>query len=152
MGRKLTTEEFITKAKAVHGDRYGYDRVVYVNNHTKVIIDCPEHGEFRQTPGNHLSGQGCRTCGGREPLTTKILIEKAKKVHGNTYGYDEVEYVNSKTKVTIRCSEHGVFLQAPSKHLSGQGCCDCGNKRIAKARSSNRIIFIIDIFGFYIKC
>ena len=27
---KLTTEEFIAKAKAVHGDRYDYSKVQYV--------------------------------------------------------------------------------------------------------------------------
>ena len=42
MGKKITTEEFIEKAKAVHGDRYAYEKVVYINSGTKVIITCPE--------------------------------------------------------------------------------------------------------------
>ena len=50
---KLTTEEFIAKAKAVHGDKYDYSQVEYVNNHTKVSIICPIHGVFRQRPLDH---------------------------------------------------------------------------------------------------
>ena len=44
MPKKLTTEEFIERAKSVHGDRYGYGKVEYINVYTKVIITCPEPG------------------------------------------------------------------------------------------------------------
>ena len=59
---KLTTEEFIAKAKAVHGDKYDYSKVEYVNNKTKVIITCPLHGKFSQAPFNHLHGNECPKC------------------------------------------------------------------------------------------
>ena len=59
---KLTTEEFIAKAKAVHGDRYDYSKVEYVDNKTKVCIICNEHGEFMQLPALHLKGHGCVKC------------------------------------------------------------------------------------------
>ena len=58
----MTTEEFIQKAKAVHGDKYDYSHVVYVNSRTKVCIICPKHGEFLQTPDSHLRGHGCSKC------------------------------------------------------------------------------------------
>lgn len=61
-GIRLTTEEFIEKAKAVHEDRYDYSKVDYKNTATKVCIICREHGEFWQTPNNHLFGAGCPTC------------------------------------------------------------------------------------------
>lgn len=61
-GIKLTTEEFIEKAKAVHGDKYDYSKVHYRNTATKVCIICREHGEFWQTPNNHLFGAGCPAC------------------------------------------------------------------------------------------
>ena len=48
---------FIEKAKQIHGDKYDYSKVEYVNNRTKVCIICPEHGEFWQTPDNHLKGK-----------------------------------------------------------------------------------------------
>ena len=62
MMRKLTTEEFIAKAKAVHGDKYIYDKSVYVNSKEKIIITCPMHGDFEQMPSNHMYGFGCNYC------------------------------------------------------------------------------------------
>lgn len=59
---KLTTEEFIKKAKKVHDDKYDYSKVDYINNCTKVKIICKEHGEFEQIPSAHLQGQGCPKC------------------------------------------------------------------------------------------
>ena len=61
-GIKLTKEEFIQKAIARHGDKYGYSKVDYINNSTKVTIICPIHGEFKQMPRDHLSGCGCPVC------------------------------------------------------------------------------------------
>ena len=60
--RKLTTGDFIKKAKNTHGNKYDYSKVNYRNNRTKVIIICPEHGEFLQRPNDHLSGCGCPEC------------------------------------------------------------------------------------------
>lgn len=70
--KKLTTEEFIEKARKVHVDKYDYSKVEYVNNLTKVCIICPKHGEFWQTPNNHLSGKGC-------PICKKDCISRAQK-------------------------------------------------------------------------
>ena len=60
--KKITTEEFINRAKKVHGDKYDYSKVEYKNAHTKVCIICPIHGEFWQIPNAHLQGQGCYKC------------------------------------------------------------------------------------------
>lgn len=62
MGRKLSREEVISKFRNVHGDRYDYSKVVYVDMNSKVTIICPEHGEFYVTPDNHLRGRGCPRC------------------------------------------------------------------------------------------
>lgn len=61
-GVRLTTQEFVEKAAAVHEDRYDYSDVEYKNTSTKVCIICPEHGKYWQTPNNHLFGAGCPTC------------------------------------------------------------------------------------------
>ena len=58
---KNTLENFIEKAKKIHGDKYDYSKVEYVNNRTKVCIICPEHGEFWQSPNKHLHTKyGCQ--------------------------------------------------------------------------------------------
>lgn len=56
---KSQTENFIEQARKVHGDKYDYSKVDYVDANTLVSIICPNHGEFKQTPSSHLSGHGC---------------------------------------------------------------------------------------------
>ena len=124
--RGLTTEEFIKKARQVHGDKYDYSKVEYVNACTKVCIICPIHGEFWQSPTNHLRGKGCSKCSGKYEPSTEEFIEKARKVHGDKYDYSKVEYANAREKVCIICKEHGEFWQKPRNHLSGNGCPKCG--------------------------
>ena len=133
MGKLKTTEEFIRRAKKVHGDKYDYSKVEYKGTHTKVCIICPIHGEFFQTPNNHLHGQGCLACGGRKQLTKEEFIQKAREVHGDKYDYSKVEYVNKNTKVKIICPIHGEFFQTPNNHLQGHGCHKCvGCKQLTK--------------------
>lgn len=126
----LTTEIFIERAKQIHGDKYDYSQVEYINIGTKVKIICPEHGCFLQTPNSHIGGRGCIKCGGRFPLTKETFTEKAKQVHGNKYDYSLVEYVNIGTKVKIICPKHGEFLQTPSHHLFGKGCFKCMSDKL----------------------
>ena len=135
------TESFITKARKVHGDKYDYSKVKYVKSSQKVCIVCPEHGEFWQTPNDHLSGNGCNKCRGNYNMTTEEFIVKAREIHGDKYDYSKTVYKDSKTKVCIICPEHGEFWQQPNLHLSGSGCKKCnGNfdmtteEFIAKAR------------------
>ena len=123
---RSSLSNFITKAHKVHGNKYDYSNVKYVNYETKVCIICPEHGEFWQTPHNHLNGKGCPKCSGCYVPTTEEWIVSARKVHGNKYDYSKVEYANNKTKVCIICAEHGEFWQKPNNHNNGQGCPKCG--------------------------
>jgi len=62
MSKKLTTEDFIKRAKKVHGEKYDYSKVECTGNRTKVIIICKKHGEFLQSPHDHLRGSGCSKC------------------------------------------------------------------------------------------
>ena len=133
--RRCGIECFVEKAKEIHGDKYDYSKVEYINNHTKVCIICPKHGEFWQEPAAHLQGQGCRKCyneqiSSRQTLDVKDFIESAHKIHGDKYDYSKVEYVNNKTKVCIICPKHGEFWQVPNSHLRGCGCSKCHNSRL----------------------
>lgn len=125
MKKRLTTEEFISKAIKKHGYRYDYEKTEYVRTNQKVIIICKEHGDFLQTPNKHLYGRGCPICGGSKQLTIGEWLLKVKKVHGDTYDYSKTRYVNAKTPVTIICEIHGEFIQVPDKHKSGHGCPIC---------------------------
>jgi len=123
------TETFINKSLKIHGDKYDYSKVKYINSHAKINIICPIHGEFKMIANNHLNGQGCPDCGGTKKLTKEQFIEKANKIHGNKYDYSKVEYINNKTRVCIICPKHGEFLMRPNDHLSGHGCPDCGGTK-----------------------
>ena len=140
--KKLTTEEFIKKARAVHGDRYDYSKVEYVSNKTDVVIICSEHGEFLQKPNYHLSGNGCPVCGGTKKSSTSVFVERAKCFHGDRYDYSKVSYVNNKTKVCIVCPEHGDFWQIPNLHLRGNGCSLCGVKRRINQQTYTKETFL----------
>lgn len=52
--KKMTAEEFIVKAREVHGNKYDYSKVEYINNNKKVCIICPEHGEYIALVRLHL--------------------------------------------------------------------------------------------------
>lgn len=133
--KKKTTEEFIEQAKAIHGDKYDYSKTEYQGCKKKVCIICKEHGEFQQTPDNHInSKQGCPKCANNVILTTQEFIEKARKIHGDKYDYSKVNYVNNHTNITIICSIHGEFDQLPLNHLKGEGCYECGRVRTGDSK------------------
>ena len=140
--KKLTRNDFINKANLIHNNKYDYSKVEYVNNSTKVCIICPEHGEFWQTPRNHLIGQGCPLCNGTFKLTNQEFIEKANLIHNNKYDYSKVKYVNNNTKVCIICPKHGEFWQTPHHHLNGHGCSKCRNENNGDRRRHNTEDFI----------
>ena len=131
----LSTEEFIEKAKKIHGNKYDYSKVKYIKSKEKICIICPEHGEFWQTPNEHLMGNGCKKCGYKKisnkvSLTTQVFIERAKKIHGDKYDYSKVNYVSTRVPIAIICKKHGIFYQKPNYHLSGCGCPFCNKSKL----------------------
>lgn len=149
MGKKLTTEEFIAKARQVHGDKYDYSKVNYVNATTKVCIICPEHGEYWQQPYLHLHGNKCPKCRGFN-RTTEEFIQLAKKVHGDKYDYSKTVYTGSHNYVTIICPKHGEFKQMAKEHLK-YGCKKCSGELIGDRVRLDNTKFIkkaMEIHGY----
>lgn len=127
--KKLTKEEFISKAKIIHGGKYDYSLVEYINNSTKIKIICLLHGIFEQVPFSHLGKRGCPKCKSEKLSSLYLMdqntfIEKAKLVHGDKYDYSLVNYIGNKYKIEIICSIHGKFSQLPQNHLRW-GCLKC---------------------------
>jgi hypothetical protein len=143
---KSNTEEFICKARLIHGDKYDYSKVVYVNSFTKVIIICKTHGEFLQTPSKHLNKRGCNKCSNNVKITNNNFIKKAIDIHGTKYTYRRTNYAGNKNKVIITCPIHGDFLQQAAAHLQGQGCPKCkaskGEKHISQVLDKYNIKYI----------
>lgn len=130
--KRFTLEEWINKAKAVHGDKYDYSLVEYKNSCTKVKIVCPIHGVFSQVATSHLQGNGCPICARKVAglhcrMTTDEFIKRSNVIHKEKYDYSNTVYVKSNLPVKIMCPEHGMFEQLPVSHLSGHGCVLCAN-------------------------
>ena len=135
---KLTKEHFLTRARAKHGDKYGYSKIDYYNMTKPIDILCPIHGYIVQKPYNHLNSNGCPKCSKTYKKDTHLFIADSIKTHGNCYGYDKVNYINDNHKVIITCRKHGDFEQTPSNHVAGQGCKKCGREKVADTLRYNK--------------
>lgn len=140
---RLTTEDFVKRAREVHGNKYDYSKTNYINKRTNVIITCQIHGDFKQNPYNHIvQKQGCPICGKDKASkrlgnyknsrkTTEDFKKELSQMFGNKYELIG-EYVNNKTKVEIYChnknkngKEHGSFFIKPNDLICGHGCKKC---------------------------
>ncbi|MBR6516674.1 MAG: hypothetical protein IKT40_07425 [Bacilli bacterium] len=135
--QKYTTEDFIKKAKLVHGDKYDYSKVEYIDSKHDVIIICPIHGEFKVKANSHLLGNICWKCGvelsrAKNKKTKEQFIDKSKGIHGNKYTYENVDYIDYHTEVLVTCPIHGDFLIKPIKHAQGTGCPYCSESKLEK--------------------
>jgi hypothetical protein len=131
--KRKTTEEFIEKAKSIHGNRYDYSLVEYKNNKTKVAIVCPIHGIFYQIAQSHIRGRGCFACNGNYKYSTDEFIMHAQRIHSNKYDYSLVNYTGYHEKISIICPIHGKFDTLAYMHLQGQGCFWCGRLKVTKS-------------------
>jgi len=126
----MTEEQFLIKAQKLHGNKYSYSHVEWVNGSTKVKIICPTHGEFEQLPLSHVKGFGCFKCGAEERgkkarKSYNQFIRRALITHGDKYSYDEVRWRDMTSKIEIDCPKHGSFWQLPILHVRGSGCSKC---------------------------
>lgn len=144
MYNKLTTDTFINKSIGIHGSKYDYSKVIYQGALKYVTIICKKHGEFNQTPSNHYK-YGCGKCGNENNSNNIKLLSNCKNnfisksilQHNNKYDYSKSVYINSSTKLIITCNTHGDFNITPNNHLRGKGCPSCGIIRssISKIKS-----------------
>ena len=146
--QKETTDGFILKAIAIHGTKYDYSKVEYRGNKKSILILCPTHGSFYQTPSDHTNQKsGCPACGSistgeLRKLSQQDFLERAKEKHGSSYDYSETQYLLSTQPVKIICRIHGRFRQLASLHLSGSGCIQCARAKQSELQRSNTDEFI----------
>jgi len=89
----FTNDEFIEKSKKIHGNKYDYSKVKYIDSRLKIIIICKKHGEFEQNTHSHLSGFGCPTCreSSMEKNISKIL-DKLNVFYERQKKFDNCKY------------------------------------------------------------
>lgn len=136
-----TKEIFILRAQKVHGSKFDYGQVVYVNAKTAVTIKCPTHGEFSQVPDTHLSSKyGCILCGhaatGKHSRSsTDKFVAAAKRKYGEKYVYDNSVYHTAISDITIACTRCGKeFVTSPNKHLTCGTCPYCDSRGFDKTK------------------
>lgn len=148
---KITTEEYISRAIAVHGNKFSYELTEYVDRKTLITITCPVHGPIKVNPYNHIRlGTGCSECAKDEKIRTaprdkESFIAKSRQIHGDKYNYDKVIYIDYKTPVEIVCPIHGSFFMKPFIHIQPayrQGCTKCAVEKRVKERTGNAEEFI----------
>lgn len=137
------TNDFITKARKVHGYRYDYSYVEYKNNKIKVKIICKKHEIFEQSPIEHTRGEsGCPKCIGKNKTYNDFVFD-ARKIHGNKYEYPLFVYKNSLIKEKIICKNHGEFYMSYKSHIGKKcGCPECGKEKRGLSNRSNTKEFI----------
>lgn len=131
--KRTTPEEFLAKARAVHGDTYEYPDP-YTLSTDPLRIRCRTHGDFVQTPSGHIvQKQGCPKCAlmriaAKRQHSVDRTIQEFRAVHGDAYDYSKVVQVTAHEKIEIICPTHGSFWQARNSHKRGIGCPLCSTK------------------------
>lgn len=128
-----SASRYFQRVSIKFNNRFDYSKAKYkTSGKDKIIVICPDHGEFSITPNNHENSQhgGCPQCS-REQIRDKLahdtewFINKAKTIYHDQYTYNETHYINMNTPVIITCNTHGTFQTTPTNFLNGYGCNAC---------------------------
>jgi hypothetical protein len=149
--KRTTTEIFIKKSKKIYGEDFDYGNSKYSDHESKIEIKHKKCGKdfFASYKDFVLKKKGCFYC--NEELykkewriTTGSFIERAKNIHGDSFDYSEVCYVNPKTKIKVKHNKCGSWLFIrPHNHLSHEiGCRFCATEERAKKRRGDTESFI----------
>jgi hypothetical protein len=132
----LNNTEFITRAIEVHKDKYDYSNTNYIEAREPVTITCHEkdvlgieHGDFIQLPYNHLNGNKCPKCDGRNKTTEEAIFEMELKF-GDNFNFSKYKYLGSRIDSTIICKKHGEFEKSYLHMMhSKHGCNECEKEK-----------------------
>ncbi|MGL4852489.1 MAG: zinc-ribbon domain-containing protein [Tannerellaceae bacterium] len=140
---KYSTEEWIEEAIAVHGDRYDYSLTDYINSKTVVSITCSIHGVFQQVPSEHLSGKGCKWCGGQGGFHDLNTLEYCYPELAKEWDYEHagnkgltplnVVVTDSTNEYWWKCNHgkpHSYHATISYRMKRKSGCAVCHGKQI----------------------
>lgn len=147
---KITTKDFIERSRKIHGDKYDYSEVEYINSETPVKIYCKNCKKyFMQKPCKHLKGQGCRSCSYNK-LTQEEFINKVRKIHGNKYDFSKTIYKGMNNPVTFFCKKCNKYVTTLAASLArGCGCRECSNKENGQKSKLTKTQFIKRVKKIY---
>ncbi|WP_442637959.1 GIY-YIG nuclease family protein [Rossellomorea marisflavi] len=133
-------KSFLEKCGLKFGDRFNYEKFIYVDAKTKGTIICPIHKDFQQTPDKHLQSKyGCYKCAKiavgvkkknippkakRESITKEQYQKRFEKKHGKKFDLDFSNYLGwTMGKVILNCKKHGNSSYVPQALLSSRYAC-----------------------------
>lgn len=146
-------KNFLIKSNNIHGNKYDYTKVNYIDAHTNVLIICPIHGEFLQRPSAHINNkQGCPICGlinrkNPNQKNTADFLKQAYEKWGNIYDYSLTNYIKKDKKIQYQCLKHGIVEQLPYLHLKN-GCPYCNGRGINKHSKESFVIIANKIHDY----
>lgn len=129
--KKVTTEEFFSKATEIHKGFYDYSKSIFVTGSAKVSIVCRIHGEFSTLARKHIQEKrGCPSCGRvktrySQSVMYQDFFDSAVGRHGYAYSYAETSLRFLSDDIDIVCPMHGLFTLVASDHIHGRGCPKC---------------------------
>ena len=131
MPRIMTTESFILRATGIHRDKesnplYLYAKSKFTKSAEKTTITCRVHGDFEQSPNNHLSGHGCKKCANaiiakKQTTTQAEFIRKCEEKHPAKLDYSKTIYVNQETPAIFICKKCTTEFTRDPAHMLGEG-------------------------------
>ena len=132
--KRYTFEEIQSFGMMLHSNKYEYLKIIIEDGRTIIVVNCPNHGEFKQLASSHVKGKGCIKCAQeRTGIKNRRLFEEyteeANKIYDNYYIYMSIYYKEYSAIFIIKCPKHGLFEQSVMSHLSGRGCKHCGIKK-----------------------
>jgi hypothetical protein len=129
--RRLTIDDFIINSQARFGNKFSYEKTVYIDRFSELVVTCDVHDDIILTPEQHRwSKHGCPKCDYEIPRAKKkqVVLDKARRIHGDLYDYSRVVFTNTSDKVEIGCSAHGSFWQSLYDHVNKRNRCPhCAN-------------------------
>jgi len=134
MKKRIEIKEFESRANALHNSKYDYSKVNFITTLDRIVIICPEHGEFEQQAYSHLRGVGCPKCVKYDwvKMDKNQFLSKAKTKFGDKFDYSMVELNKATDEIKIICPIHGEIITTGSKFFDSiHGCKKC-------ARDSSR--------------
>ncbi len=136
MGIRVSKDSFLMRANIKYNNLYDYSQINFIDMQTPVTIFCLIHGNFLQTPTEHLSKKrvlGCKKCANEASSKRRILgqekvINRLKDRYNNFYNYDNSIYLGMHKNIDIICPLHGKFSKRVGNHLNGHACSKCSTR------------------------
>lgn len=126
------TEIVLKEIIAIHGDKFLYDKFVYVNSNTKIELGCKIHGYFTKYPNDiKRKSAGCPRCKNSWRKSHDEFLSELP-----LYIVTNEKYVNAKTKLEFLCTKHNeVFVSTPNSILLGHiGCSECSAEKAVNSK------------------